>query len=898
MAESLVSALLEQFASIAAREVEEEIRLVVGVGKEVQKLEDNLGTIQEVLEDAEKKQLTDKAVKHWLKKLKDTSYEMDDVLDEWNAAMIKSEIEKEEEKAAKNKVCSFIPSSSCCFRKVKKLGLRYLIARKIKELSGKIDELFNERVKYGLKLNRVKIDELFNERRTTSLVDASDILGRNTYRDDLVSKLLGDGSEGERSPYVISLVGMGGIGKTTLAQLAYNDDKVKDHFMIRMWVCVSQPFDRCRVAKAIIQEVERDSPNITEFETLMQKVHDLVEGKKFFLVLDDVWTEEAKDWDPFKFALNCGAQGSRILVTTRNEGVARMVYSVYKINLEVLSKEDCWSIISKMAFVEKDNKQLEDIGRELANKCKGLPLAAKTLGSLVRDKRSRQEWKNILDSDLWELQDVHKEGYLHSKPNFEMEIIGEEYFEKLVMHSFFQDFEKDDDDDKIIRCKMHDIVHDFAHSMTTNECFTIDSAKELGIDGIGKLSSLRTLEEFRIGGTNDSEGCKLGELKNLNHLKGYLSIKGLGNVIDVQEAKNAELKKKIQLRDLELIFDGENRRVENDELVVNALEPHPELEMLDIEWYKGTMYPNWITYLTKLKRLQLWYCDKLERLPPLGKLPFLESLTIEVSNSLKKVGVEFVGIESNNKKDKGSTSSLVLFPKLKSLWIDTLEEWEEWYGIGGRREEGGGVTIMPCLETLKIWDCPKLKALPNFLETTPLQDLTIDCRISNWMTLTTSPGLKRIHLQQCIDVEHLSFLGKLPFLESLTIRDANSLKKMNLWAIEPNNNKKEEGSTSSSLILFPNLKSLKFGFLEEWEECDGIEGIREEGGGVTIMPRLQELEIWHCPKLKSLPDFLPTTQLKRLEIRYGCPILSQRYKRETGEDWPKISQIPDIQIYD
>jgi hypothetical protein len=185
--------------------------------------------------------------------------------------------------------------------------------------------------------------------------------------------------------------------------------------------------------------------------------------------------------------------------------------------------------------------------------------------------------------------------------------------------------------------------------------------------GIGKLSSLRTLKEFRIGGTNDSEGCKLGELKNLNHLKGYLSIEGLGNVIDVQEAKNAKLKKKIQLRLLGLRFDGEyrrvenndelvvnalephpeleieeNRRVENDELVVNALEPHPELEMLYIYWYKGTMYPNWITYLTKLKRLRLWGCDKLERLPPLGKLPFLESF---VQRSLKRMKPHSIIIE-------------------------------------------------------------------------------------------------------------------------------------------------------------------------------------------------------------------------------------------------------------
>ena len=99
MAEALVSTLLEQFASIGVREAEQEIKLVVGVDTEVRKLEGNLRIIRAVLDDAEKRQLKDKAVKLWLKKFKDTSYEMDDVLDEWNTALIKSEIEKNEENA-------------------------------------------------------------------------------------------------------------------------------------------------------------------------------------------------------------------------------------------------------------------------------------------------------------------------------------------------------------------------------------------------------------------------------------------------------------------------------------------------------------------------------------------------------------------------------------------------------------------------------------------------------------------------------------------------------------------------------------------------------------------------------------------------------------------------------
>ncbi|GMY21970.1 putative disease resistance protein RGA3, partial [Fagus crenata] len=158
MAEGLVTDLIKQLASIAAREAEQEIRLVIGVDEEVQKLKDNLRTVKAVLNDAEKRQVTEEAVKLWLEKLKDACYEMDDVVDEWNTAMIKSEIQKHKEENAENtpvvkkKVCSFIPSPSCCFRQVSKLVLRHDIAHEIKELNGKLDAIVTERVRYGFEL--------------------------------------------------------------------------------------------------------------------------------------------------------------------------------------------------------------------------------------------------------------------------------------------------------------------------------------------------------------------------------------------------------------------------------------------------------------------------------------------------------------------------------------------------------------------------------------------------------------------------------------------------------------------------------------------------------------------------------------------------------------------------
>ncbi|KAL4637209.1 hypothetical protein ACB092_03G063300 [Castanea dentata] len=749
---------------------------------------------------------------------------------------------------------------------------------------------------------------------------------------------------------------MGGLGKTTLAQLAYNDPRVQNHFEIKFWICVSDPFDQCKVAKEILESIEGQSPNLTTLQSQLDRIRANIAHKKFFLVLDDVWTEDYTMWEPFKVAFNCVALSSNIIVTTRKSRVAEMMGSVSIIDLSELSNLDCWLIFSKIAFLDKDPEQceqLEDIGRQIAKRCKGLPLAAKTLGSLMRFKKSREEWKTVLNSNLWELEDVEKglfaslllsyydlssplkqcfsycailpkgyifssddlvfmwmaQGYIPSKSNMEMEVIGKEYFENLFIRSFFQAFKEYPNDDKIRICKMHDIVHDFAQLMSKNECFTInsdielDSAKkediELALDyknarhlwleisdeaqfsvsnnsgknirtlilvnhnndnlsnlfqhfrclrtltldgmlkelpdamencihlrylnlvnyygfglpeticnlcnlqilkimirdarfnklpqgmsklinlrhfildhsfgvyfprGIGRLISLRTLSHFYVSSKDDSKGCKLGELKNLNHLQGTLRIIGLGNEEDISGAKNAQLKKKIGLHTLSIWFVGwdfEDKRRESDALVLNALESPPNLEYLSIEMYQATtMSLNWMMSLTKLKMFDIRYTF-LEHLPPLGKLPFLKSLHIKVAKYLKKVGNEFLGIEPGQKKD-----NIIVFPNLEALTFDNFREWEEWIGIGVEEdEEDCIITIMPHLQQLEIWSCPKLKSLPNFLHKTPLQNLGIyGCPIvkerceggigEDWHKISHVPNIN-------FDIKHAFLKGKV-----------------------------------------------------------------------------------------------------------------------------------------
>ncbi|KAL9142833.1 hypothetical protein ABFS82_14G197200 [Erythranthe guttata] len=922
MADAIVSMLLDRLAALVEDQARNEVNLVRGVENEILDLSYELKTVRNVLDDAEKKGYKDKNVKDWLDRLERTAYEMDDVLDEWNMAILKFRIQQSNNAASKKKVWSFISTSCICFKKI--FAIRRHIVLKIKEVKARLDLILVEKDLYGFVISRSVNPSCESWRvQSTSLVDLEEICGRDVERENLVSKLVVEGgSTGEElGIQILYVVGVAGLGKTALAKLAYNDSRVKNCFQLRIWICVSDTFDEIGLATRIIEGAGGRKPKTNQSEIVLQCLKDTISEKSFLLVLDDVWIEDRTKWETLKNCLQDGGPGSKILVTTRNKRVAIMMGAVKNEihHLGHLSHDNCWLLLGRIALSGKYTENcgmFENIGKNIAKKCKGLPLAAKTLGSLLHFKNTFEEWENLLTNEIWELEEEEVElfphlilsynelspslkccfsycsvfpkgteidveklitkwmamGYLGY--NGDWKLRGREYFDKLVMRSLFQDFEKGIgyDYELIKSFKMHDIIHDFAQFlrkkngglMKQTTCQTCSplivshvkqyrslfhqkelpdphlcdrltslrllSLRKCGLQSIPKeievlihlrwldlgcnkfpdedlkticklynlqflwvdecelqeipreignliklihldmssnkrvkelpemLCNLRELESLNIdsceslahlprgvhrlvnlkyiynSGTDSLQypqglarltglvtlsrfGGKLGWLKNLNRLSGSLklTIELSGDSeeeVVVEDAREAELAKKTRIQELTIYFSDSCKAKESVWMdLIDALEPHQNMQTLSIQDYKGSQLPRWISSpFNQLKSITIVHCKLIFSMPPLGKLPLLENVTIWNNSQLEFVGREFLGMTTN------SGDRVVGFPKLKKLAFWNCTKWNKWEDITAEEEEDCvAVILMPRLTELLIINCECLTELPHRL---------------------------------------------------------------------------------------------------------------------------------------------------------------------------------------
>ncbi|KAJ9692899.1 hypothetical protein PVL29_011821 [Vitis rotundifolia] len=884
MADALLSIVLDRLASLIQQQIHQEVSLVVGVETEIQSLTDTLQVVRAVVADAEKRQVKEELVKVWLQRLKDIAYQMDDVLDEWSTSLLKSQIERAESPSmSKKKVSSCIPSPCICFKRV---AGRRDIALKIKDIKQEVDDIANQS-------NRFNFTSRFSNEEpqrliTISAVDISEVCGRDKDRDTILRQLLGESCEQNLGPYIISLVGLGGVGKTTLAQLAFNHDEVKAHFDKRIWVCVSDPFVPIRILRAILEALQGQSSDLHDPEALQQKIQESIDGKKFLLVLDDVWNEDYQLWEQLKNCLKCGGGGSRILVTTRNESVARMMMSTYVHPLGSLSLDQSRALFSQIAFLRKGAEkaeELKEIGEKIADKCKGLPLAVKALGSLMQSKNNKQDWENVLNSEMWELDVFEKklspalllsyydlppplkqcfsycavfpkdhtvqidhliklwmaQSYLDSKSDREMETIGREYFENLAARSFFQDFEKDKEGN-IVSCKMHDIVHDFAQFLTNNECLIVEDDCENLKTNLSRQKSRHatvivhgsTRSSFSVNNARNlhtllvvSNGYRIDSfpLDSFQQFK-YLRAMDLRGNVSIEELPR-EVGEFIHLRYLNLSYCTRlNTLPETISELCN-------LQTLDVRSCGGlTKLPQGIGSLINLRHLEAQDCPNLRGLPKgVGRL-----------TSLRTLSGFIVGGE--NGSDVCKIEEMRGLKELRELEITALSKVED----AGEAEKAGlkhnkqlyGLTLHFRLRSSQPVE---MKEVAEALQPHPdLKSLRIVCyqveEWPRWMMEPSLPQLTQLCLSVCSKCRCLPPLGELPLLEILEIGSMKQVKYVG-----------GEFLGSSSKIAFPRLKHLSFAAMSEWENWE----VKEEKGR-KVMPCLLSLKIKHSPNLTAVPD--------------------------------------------
>ncbi|EEF49597.1 Disease resistance protein RPM1, putative [Ricinus communis] len=814
-------------------------------------------------------QITDERGKRWLYRLREASYDAEDLLDEIAYNALGSELEAGSPEQVRELFLSRTVEQN--------------LEAMIDELDGILDDVeFKETITKGE-------NQSAGGMLTTSRPEdnASAIYGREADKDAMMSLLLSD-DPSEDDVGLIRIVGMAGVGKTTFARFLYNDQRVRCHFELQAWVSLTRLYAVDKVMQVIIQRFTGDPCYISELSALQTTLTEFLTKKRFLLVLDDEGWNHDEDWRILLSPLRCGVRGSKIIVTTSNGALSNMCTGPVH-HLKELTDEDCWSLFSRYAFDGVDfraHPDLEEIGRAIAKKCKGLPLSAKILGKFLHTKRDALEWKNImytiarnLDVGANILQILklsynylpphvrhclaycsifpknyrfQKEELIHlwmaegllvqSEGKKHIEEVGEECFQQMVSRSFFEQSSIN---------PSSFVKHDLATDVAADSYFHVDRVYSYGSAG-----------EVRRFLYAEDDSRELFELIHRPESLRTFFIMKRSNWMRYNEVINKLLLKFRRLRVLSLSgCDGISQ-------LHDSIGTLKHLRFLNISETSISKLPPCVCKLYYLQTLILYGCKHLTELPAnLRNLINLSLLDIRETNlqwmpsamgkltKLRKLSDFVVG------KQKGSSiKELGVLQRLQgelSVWnLQNVLDAQDAF-VANLKEKH--------LNELKLkWDENTqdanleedvLKQLQPHVNVKHLLIAGYGAkRFPQWVGDSSFSNMVSLKLIGCKYCSFLPPLGQLKSLQELWITEFHGIVDVGA------------GFYGSSIGMKPfgSLKVLKFERLPLWRAW--VSYTDEDNN--EAFPLLQELYIRDCPSLlKALPRHLPC--LTTLDIE-GC----------------------------
>ncbi|CAL4900371.1 unnamed protein product [Urochloa decumbens] len=556
-----MAAVLDALASYVSRMltdiVKDEVGMLLGVSGEIKNLEGKLHSLVAFLADAERKRITDEHVQGWVGKLKNVMYDATDIMDLCQLEAMKRRQES-------------VPK--CFFLCLRNPVFAHNIGRRIRELNQCLDNIKKDAEVF----NFINLASYEDHRRvaphlaiqkTAPGIDRSAVVGEIEENTRLLVDMLvkedRTNTKSNSNIKVVAIVGVGGIGKTTLAQMIFNNETIKDKFDIKIWLSINKDFDEAELLQTAIVAAGGNHHGHKELSLLQPTLITTLEGKKIFLVMDDVWSDRV--WNDFLRVplANAADRGSGILVTTRDARVARGMKAMHPYHhVNKLEPEDAWCLlknqVGSLERVEIVVETLKNTGLEIVKRCDGLPLAIKAIGGLLSQRSiNKGEWEKVLKNPSWLVkgfpEDVHhalylsyedlipplkqcfmhislfsrkteihramvanmwiSEGFIHGSSN-EQEELGKEYFNELLLRNLI---EPDHKYAEKSACTMHDAVRSFAHYISRDEALAFHEVQS-NFNVLDSVKIRHLSIEIKGSGSNKLDWSAIQKQKSLRTL--------------------------------------------------------------------------------------------------------------------------------------------------------------------------------------------------------------------------------------------------------------------------------------------------------------------------------------------------------------------------------------------